>query len=354
MIPESPVRRGKVPADICRDGLTPGLGNRRQSRCRRQQDHESREIPAKRPPHQRPDDSRLHPMLWKLCYSCNSHSSNELAIGVAAHAGVPAAPGPWWCGTGTCRGSASPPTPNASGGSSPPWAGHRLCGARRLRHRPRLDRPGEAGQATRFLDLWRAAFDPATGMMRPGRYFEAAHTHYSLLVPAAEPPWRFSSRLAGGAARFVQKLDRFFGYGAAPALQLREPPWDEARARGMALGRFDGVNNEVMLETPRLSLRRPPGRSAEIVRAVMRHHFGQPRRTARQRRLQAPATVYLDACAAQRAERPQARSLTISGSGLADLPDAVRLNGECWTAWLTYDDSRGPTRSAPIPPAIVL
>ena len=48
----------------------------------------------------------------------------------------------------------------------------------------------------------------------------------------------------------MQKLDRFFGYGAAPALQLREPPWDEARARGMALGRFDGVNNEVMLETP--------------------------------------------------------------------------------------------------------
>ncbi len=41
-----------------------------------------------------------------------------------------------------------------------------------------LDRPGEAGQAARFLDLWRAAFDPATGVMRPGRYYEAAHTHY--------------------------------------------------------------------------------------------------------------------------------------------------------------------------------
>ena len=40
-------------------------------------------------------------------------------------------------------------------------------------------------------------------------------------------------------ARFVKKLDRFFGYGAVPVQQLREPPWDGARARGMSLGRFD-------------------------------------------------------------------------------------------------------------------
>ena len=38
-------------------------------------------------------------------------------------------------------------------------------------------------------------------------------------------------RLAGGAARFVKKLDRFFGYGAVPVQQLREPPWDRARPR---------------------------------------------------------------------------------------------------------------------------
>ena len=70
-------------------------------------------------------------------------------------------------------------------------------------------------------------------------------------------------RLAGGAARFVKKLDRFFG--------------------------FDGVHNEVMLEPPyAYHYAGRPDRSAEIVRAVMRHHFADsPRRTARQRRLRA-------------------------------------------------------------------
>ena len=128
-------------------------------------------------------------------------------------------------------------------------------------------------------------------MMRPGRYFEAAHTHYSLLVPAAEPPWRFSSRLAGGAAPFVQKLDRFFGYGAAPALQLREPPWDEARARGMALGRFDGVNNEVMLETPSTVERAElttGDRSLAISTAADRARHRLPGRRAAQRREPGP------------------------------------------------------------------
>ena len=134
-----------------------------------------------------------------------------------------------------------------------------------------LDRPAEAEQASRFLDLWRVAFDPATGMMRRGQYYEASHTHYSFrLLPAMGE----RIRLAGGPAQFVQKLDRFFGYGAAPVEQLREPPWDVARGRGMALGRFDGVNNEVMLETPyAYHYAGRPDRTAEIVRAVMRHHF---------------------------------------------------------------------------------
>lgn len=42
----------------------------------------------------------------------------------------------------------------------------------------------------------------------------------------------------------------------------------------MALGRFDGLNNEVMIETPyAYHYIGRPDRTAEIVRAVMRYHF---------------------------------------------------------------------------------
>ena len=121
-----------------------------------------------------------------------------------------------------------------------------------------LDRPGEAGQAARFLDLWRAAFNPATGVMRPGRYYEAAHTHYSFrlsgAVRAEAGPVLRLRRSAGAAATRAA-----VGRGAPP----RHGP------RPIRRGEQRGDAGDPVC----LSLRRRPGRSAEIVRAVMRHHF---------------------------------------------------------------------------------
>ena len=109
-----------------------------------------------------------------------------------------------------------------------------------------LDRPGEAGQAARFLDLWRAAFDPATGMMRPGRYYEAAHTHYSFrrsgAVRAEAGPVLRLRRSAGAAATRAA-----VGRGARPRHGTR--PLRRGEQRGDA---GDPVC---------LSLRRPPGRT---------------------------------------------------------------------------------------------
>ena len=79
-------------------------------------------------------------------------------------------------------------------------------------------------------------------------------------------------RLAGGAAHGASGMARFWG-GAGGALP--RPVARRVRSRDRHdRPSFDGVHNEVMLETPyAYQLRRPPRRSAEIVRAVMRHHF---------------------------------------------------------------------------------
>ena len=80
--------------------------------------------------------------------------------------------------------------------------------------------------------------------------------------------------LCGGREAFVAQLDAYFGYGADPIEQLSDPPWDEARARGLALGRFDGTNNEVAIETPyAYAYAGAPDRTAEIVSGVMKYHY---------------------------------------------------------------------------------
>lgn len=134
-----------------------------------------------------------------------------------------------------------------------------------------LGRSADVERASRFLDLWKEAFDPSTWMMRPGKYYEAAHVHYSFRLLHAMTE---RIRLAGGAEEFIRRLNEYFGYNAPPIRQLGDPPWDEERRRGMNLGRFDGLNNEVMLETPyAYHYVGRPDRTAEVVQAVMRYHF---------------------------------------------------------------------------------
>jgi predicted alpha-1,2-mannosidase len=138
---------------------------------------------------------------------------------------------------------------------------------------------GEAVLADEMHDLsgnWVNAFDRATGYMRADSdYYEGGHVHYSFrllhdmaarmaLFPGDAPP---RDRLAAA-------LDRFFGYGAAPVEQQTDTADGAHRKAGMALGRFDGTNNEVMMETPyAYAYAGRHDRLCEVVRGILRYHY---------------------------------------------------------------------------------
>ena len=134
-----------------------------------------------------------------------------------------------------------------------------------------LGRGADAAVLSPYLGLWRDAFDPATGLMRDGEYYEAGPISYSFrLLHDME------SRIAlsGGPAKFAGQLDSFFGYGKEPVMQLGAPPWEPARSEAIKTGRFDGVNNEVTLETPyAYHYLGMPDKTAEVVSGVMEFHF---------------------------------------------------------------------------------
>jgi predicted alpha-1,2-mannosidase len=133
---------------------------------------------------------------------------------------------------------------------------------------------GRRGLLDRLAPLsgtWRNAFEAATGMMKDGPYYEAGPVSYSFRL-LHDMQARIG--LCGGARGLVSRLDGYFGYGAPPVAQLGDPPWDAARDAGLALGRFDGINNEVALEAPfAYGYAGAPWRTAEIVDAVMRYQF---------------------------------------------------------------------------------
>jgi predicted alpha-1,2-mannosidase len=119
---------------------------------------------------------------------------------------------------------------------------------------------------------WVNAFDPETGLLVDSTYYEGGVWNYSfrLLHDMAT-----RIELAGGEARFVEMLDHFFGYGAAPVKQLHEAPFGDALARGLALNRFEGLNNEPDMEAPwAYHYAGRPDRTAAVVHAVLGGAFG--------------------------------------------------------------------------------
>ncbi|MFH5821684.1 glycoside hydrolase domain-containing protein [Georgenia sp. AZ-5] len=122
---------------------------------------------------------------------------------------------------------------------------------------------------------WANAFDPATGLLRDSTFYEGG-------------PWNYSFRLvhdmaarialAGGDDAFVELLDRFFGFGAPPVAQLGVRPSAEEVARGYALNRFEGLNNEPDMDAPwAYQYAGRPDRTAEVVHAAVHHQFGTGR-----------------------------------------------------------------------------
>ena len=123
-----------------------------------------------------------------------------------------------------------------------------------------------------FGQRWEEAYDPETGLLKANSsYYEGTLYNYSFRQ-MADMDARIA--LAGGKERFVQLLDRFFGYGAPPTVQPTDPGNYEPVAAGIKLGRFEGFNNESDTEAPYSYIYAGRhDRTCEVVRGGMRYMF---------------------------------------------------------------------------------
>jgi putative alpha-1,2-mannosidase len=132
-----------------------------------------------------------------------------------------------------------------------------------------------AMQYEQFAERWVNAFDPATGLLVDSTYYEGGRWNYSFRITH---DMRARIDLAGGEERFVALLDAFFGYDAAPVSQLGRNPSREEIEAGIALNRFQGLNNEPDLDAPwAYHYAGRPDRTAEVVHDVVAQRFGTGR-----------------------------------------------------------------------------
>ncbi|MDA7938821.1 glycoside hydrolase family 92 protein, partial [Pirellulales bacterium] len=133
---------------------------------------------------------------------------------------------------------------------------------------------GDAAASSRMLEYatqWKNAFDQS-GILRDSTYYEGSKYNYSfrLLHDMAS-----RIKLAGGDTSFVNMLDVFFGYDAAPVQQPGVFPCREQMAKGESLGRFEGLNNEPDMESPYAYIY--AGRhdkACEVIRAGLTQCYG--------------------------------------------------------------------------------
>lgn len=123
---------------------------------------------------------------------------------------------------------------------------------------------------------WRVAYDPATGLLKDSIYYEGGKWNYSFRLhhDMADRIGFFKT-----TAAFTAALDRFFGYGQAPA----PVPGENSTYRkdvepGLKLSRFEGLNNEPDMEAPyAYHFAGRPDRTAEVVRTVLASRFADGR-----------------------------------------------------------------------------
>lgn len=119
---------------------------------------------------------------------------------------------------------------------------------------------------------WINAFDAKTGLLdADSSYYEGTLYNYSFRQ-MVEMDKRIE--LAGGKERFTKLLDDFFGYGKAPVTQVTDPKDRDAMDKGMALGRFEGLNNESDTESPFSYIYADRhDRTCEVVTAGLKYQF---------------------------------------------------------------------------------
>jgi putative alpha-1,2-mannosidase len=139
-----------------------------------------------------------------------------------------------------------------------------------------LRKPAVRDRAAEHTGKWVNAYDRNTGLLRKsGEYYEGTLYNYSfrLLENMDDRIGLFRTPEA-----FVKALDRFFGYGAGPVKQPADPSDREHMEQGMALGRFEGYNNEPDIEAPYNYLYAGRhDRTCEVVRAGMKYMFAPGR-----------------------------------------------------------------------------
>ncbi|RYV50948.1 glycoside hydrolase [Pengzhenrongella frigida] len=140
------------------------------------------------------------------------------------------------------------------------------------------DRVGDPDLAAQFAPLaarWVNAFDPADGLLKDSTFYEGGKWNYSFRL-IHDMAARIA--MAGGEEAFVALLDRFFGFDAPAVSQPGVRPGVEEMARGYALNRFEGLNNEPDMEAPwAYQYAGRPDRTAEVVHAVVHQQFGTGR-----------------------------------------------------------------------------
>lgn len=134
---------------------------------------------------------------------------------------------------------------------------------------------GEVELYNKLLPLslqWKNAYDPTTGLLSAdSSYYEGTLYNYSFrqMVHMDE-----RIELAGGKEKFVELLDKFFGYGQPDIVQPTDPFNYEPVAEGMKLGRFEGFNNESDTESPFSYIYADRhDRVCEIIRGGMKYMF---------------------------------------------------------------------------------
>ncbi len=147
-----------------------------------------------------------------------------------------------------------------------------FCTARVARE---LDDEALAARMDVHAAKWRAAYDPATGLLVDSTYYEGTRHNYSFRL-LHDMAGRIE--LSGGDERFVAQLDAFFGYGAPPVVQLGQPPFGDALERGYALARFEGLNNEPDMEVPfAYYYAGRPDRTADVLHDIINYQFADGR-----------------------------------------------------------------------------
>jgi putative alpha-1,2-mannosidase len=122
-----------------------------------------------------------------------------------------------------------------------------------------------------WASRWRNVYDNETGILGKSRYYEGGAWNYSFRL-LHDMAARID--LHGSDSDFVADLERFFGYNALPVQQQVHPADSDCMARGFALNRFEGFNNEPDMETPYAFIYAGRhDRTCEVIRSGMRQQF---------------------------------------------------------------------------------